>query len=103
MKTTATPAFLVALLCISCSKENSQQQLNASTQNNAVTPLQELPLNDLGKGTFYGYTGGLYPNGENSPSGTYADDLLAKSKSIVPLDILGHASSSATAKIVFIS
>jgi len=94
-------AFIV-MLFIACSKENSANKpLQASAITDARTVEQSVPLNDLGPGTFMGYPGGLYPGGANTPSGQYADDLLAASQSIVPLDKLGVPVS--TGKIVFIS
>jgi hypothetical protein len=45
----------------------------------------------------------LYPNGNNSPFGKYAEDLYSISQTIVPLDTFGRTSGSSEAKIVFLS
>lgn len=100
-------SVLIVLLLMACTKENNNNtQLQAPVQNNnaSIDPVAGLtPLDDLDTGTYKGYVGGLYPNGVNSPSGTYADDLLAVSNSIVPLDTFGNPSSKSNARILFIS
>jgi hypothetical protein len=99
-------ALLVALLFTACAKENTNTQLHAYNQSldKVYTPPDpKVPLNDLGTGTFGDSVGGLYPNGVNSPSGTYADDLYSISQTIVPLDTFGNPSRSPKAKIVFLS
>ena len=104
MKLKATCAF-VMLMFITCSKENvsNQQKSQSPGVANAVSALDtaKIPLNDLGTGTFMGSEGGLYPNGQNIPSGTYADDLFSISQSIIPIDSFGN--SSKNGRIVFIS
>src|SRR5712692_3083406 len=60
-----------------------------------------IPLPDLGKGTYKGEQGGLYPGGENVPPDAHAKAGLKVAKSIQPLDAEGH--SSADGKIVMIS
>ena len=105
MKTKITPGLLLLLIFIACSKENNtHNQVHSLQQSNIVyTDTAKLPLNDLGTGTFYGYTGGLYPGGSNTASGTYADDLLATCANMIPLDTFGNPSSKPIAKILFIS
>lgn len=98
----ATLAMLASLM--GCTKNDTvTQALTAgqSSQVTAVTDTAIIPLNDLGAGTFYGYTGGLYPGGANVPSGQYGYDLTRMSSSIVPLDTFGNPSP--TGRIVFIS
>ena len=94
---------LVALLCITCTKENNNGVLTANEGNNAIAsqPADAIPLNDLGANLFREYMGGLYPGGSNVASGNYAVDLLQISSSIAPLDTFGKA--SANGKITFIS
>ena len=96
-------SVLFVFFFITCSKENNLNKQQTSSVLSAAVALDtaKIPLNDLGAGTFMGYTGGLYPGGANTPSGQYATDLLEVSNSIVPIDKLGNASS--TGKIVFIS
>ena len=88
------------LLFITCSKETNNKIVTASEQTNAQPP-DVVPLNDLGKGLFRGYTGGLYPGGANKPPTQYALDLLNISNTIKPIDTFGN--SSANGKIAFIS
>jgi hypothetical protein len=95
---------IITLLFITCSKENSPNQELISSGNVLLAKLDtagDIPLNDLGTGTFRGYVGGLYPGGANIASGSYAFDLDRACKLIVPLDTFGNPSS--TGKIVFIS
>ena len=102
MITRNTTTFIV-LLFFSCSKENitQQRQLNSNDNSEAVAITTKIPLNDLGKGTYLGYVGGLYPGGVNTPPLKYAFDLMQISKTIVPVDTFGNASDNG--KIVFIS
>ncbi|MEO8711792.1 MAG: hypothetical protein ABI405_06685 [Parafilimonas sp.] len=92
---------LIALLFITCTKENNNRISDTNTSNLITQDDTPVPLNDLGTGTFMGYEGGLYPNGINVASGTYATDLLKKSRSIQPIDTFGN--QSASGQIVFIS
>jgi len=101
MRIIATISFL-ALFVIACSKESSFKT-HSSNQNNvfsAKTPAM-VPINDLGKGTFNGFTGGLYPNGLNSPTGIYAADLYKICHHITPLDTFGNPSTNG--KVLFVS
>jgi hypothetical protein len=96
--------FFCILLLINCSKENNSLQLhsNGITGNaTAVNTNIPIPLNDLGINTFNDSVGGLYPNGQNTPSGTYAANLLKACKNIVPIDTFGNTSNKG--KVVFIS
>jgi hypothetical protein len=45
-----------------------------------------VPLPDLGKGTYKGETGGLYPGGENTPPAAHRKAGLAASAKIAPID-----------------
>jgi hypothetical protein len=104
MKIKSTYALIV-LLFITCTKENNNTQFKTSVQNNVTDPVDSLltPLNDLGPGTFFDSVGGLYPGGLNSPSGTYANDLLALSQSIVPIDTFGIPNVGTKGQILFVS
>lgn len=104
MKTKATAA-LIALLFITCSKENNNDTNILTTQESSdviIDPVNT-PIDVIGTGTFRDSIGGSYPDGSNTASGDYAANLLAASKSIVPLDTLGNPSRTAKAKVVFIS
>lgn len=98
-------SFLIPLLFIACSKENNNVQLQSSDVNNSTLrkDTAKIPLNDLGKGKFLSYQGGLFPDGLNHPSNTgdYANDLLKICKNIEALDTFGNPSNKG--KIVFIS
>ncbi len=60
-----------------------------------------IPLPDLGKGTYEGEQGGLYPGGVNSPPPAHLRAGIALAKTIVPLDAEGRPSNDG--KIVLIS
>jgi hypothetical protein len=97
----------ITLLFFACTKENNKNvQLQSSNVSNSTAifdTVGNIPLNDLGKNTYHGYQGGLFPGGLNHPSNTgdYASDLLKTCKNIVPLDTFGNP--SANGKIVFLS
>jgi hypothetical protein len=93
--------FFIALF-FSCSKTD-KKSISAGSVDFAYTGSDtvNVPINDLATGTFRGYEGGLFPNGTNTPSGTYGRDLLSACKSVVPIDTFGLSSSSGS--IVFIS
>ncbi|MBS1745460.1 MAG: hypothetical protein JST21_04755 [Bacteroidetes bacterium] len=100
MKTISTYLF-IAFLIGSCSKEsNIKIQSNDFSSEVMNTTATLTPLNDLGKRKFKGYIGGLYPNGVNHPTGTYAQDLLKICKKLIPLDTLGNPSPQ-NGKIIF--
>jgi hypothetical protein len=60
-----------------------------------------IALPDLGKGTYQGEQGGLYPGGENTPPKAHLKAGLAMARRILPLDAEG--SQSKDGKIVLIS
>ncbi len=60
-----------------------------------------VPLTDLGKGTYKGEHGGLYPGGENVPPPDHLKAGLKISHQIVPLD--GEGRKSEDGKIVLLS
>lgn len=96
-----TASVFMALFIIACSKENNTSTLQTTALDEAVAADIPIPINDLGTGIFKGYVGGLYPGGANTPSGTYATDLLNISNTIVPLDSFGVPKTNG--KITFIS
>jgi hypothetical protein len=101
MKLLSALVFLILLL-FSCTKTNDRAlTAGATSQALKATDTAKIPINDLGTGTYMSYVGGLYPGGTNTPSGTYAKDLLNACKMVVPIDTFGNA--SATGNIVFIS
>lgn len=100
---TIIASFLISLFLIACTKESNNKIVSAYEQTNNVNdqPPGCIPLNDLGKGLYKGYMGGLYPGGVNKPPKEYAADLLMISKQIVPINKKGEPSE--TGYIVFIS
>lgn len=62
---------------------------------------QRVPLNDLGRGTYLGFEGGLYPGGSNEIPPDHRGAAVAVARSIVPLDAAGLPSASG--KIVVLS
>ncbi len=58
-------------------------------------------LNDLGTGTYLGFTGGLYPNSSNAPPARHDSVGLARARAIVPLD--GSGAPSPDGMIVLMS
>ncbi|MEP6682501.1 MAG: hypothetical protein ABJA35_04540 [Parafilimonas sp.] len=96
-------SILTALLFAACSKENNSSQSYSTDMSNSVTKpdTAKIPLDDLGKGTFMGYVGGLFPGGVNIPSGQYATDLLKACRNIQPIDSFGNPYKHG--RVVFIS
>lgn len=88
--------FFALLIFFSCQKEQAvTKQVNALTQQESVVAdTMLIPLIDMGSQTFRSYSGGLYPNGSNLPSGTYANDLHDFALSIAPLDSNGNINNT---------
>jgi hypothetical protein len=61
----------------------------------------KVPLIDMGSGTYKGFTGGLYPNGANTPPAAHVARAVAATRLIQPLNTAG--APSATGKYVLIS
>ncbi len=82
--------FLAFLFCAPTNADEKQ------------TSIGEIPLCDLGTGTFQGFTGGLYPNGSNiRPPDHEAAGLRIARNEVQPLNASGQASPGG--KIVMIS
>jgi len=97
--------ILVLAGFIACNKETGDS-INSNAVSEVSQPFADtarVPINDLGKGTYLGFTGGLYPGGTNKPPAGYAADLLAFASSIKPLNPAGVGDSSLKGKIGFIS
>lgn len=93
----------ILLFFFSCTKTDQTAAITAESESlfAKATDTFKIPINDLGTGTYMGSPGGLYPGSTNTPSGTYAKDLVNACKLVVPIDTFGNA--SATGKVVFIS
>ena len=91
------------IVLYSCEKTEDARINSAAITNNATafTDTVKIPITDLQTGTYFGFTGGLYPNGYNNPRGKYARDLNEFAGRIKPRDAAGKV--SATGKIGFIS
>jgi len=105
MKRTFLRLFLAFIMFADCTKPGSDFVHPESANNSSVILIDtaKIPINDLGTRTYFGFTGGLYPGGANSPSGQYARDLGNFARSILPLNASGVKDSSANGKIAFIS
>ena len=95
--------FFTLFALASCVKEPvTVNKLSTHTQQAATaTDTILIPLIDMGNSTYRGINGGLYPDGSNLPSGTYADDLLSFASAIQPLDANGVINNT-TGRIGFI-
>lgn len=60
-----------------------------------------VPVTELGKGTYKGEQGGLYPRGSNTPPKTHLDAGMRLARGIMPLDAEGRR--EAAGKIVLLS
>lgn len=103
MKIKAASVFIIFLF-ITCSKKNNKDQAITGSQNKAtiiIDTTNKIPLNDLGKHTYQGDTGGLYPHGKNNPTGTYASDLSKICSNMSPLDSFGNVDEHG--RVLFIS
>jgi hypothetical protein len=67
-----------------------------------LTSTGNVPLPDLGRGTYQGFMGGLYPDGSNVRPPMHDAAGLARASQILPLDALGQP-ALADGKIVLIS
>jgi len=73
----------------------------ASASNCAGTSVGFTPLSDLGRGTYHGYQGGLYPGGSNSDPSAHRSIGTNYASQVTPLDTNGVGTP--TGKIVFLS
>src|SRR5450755_1255889 len=69
----------------------------------SLTSTGNIPLNDLGRGSYQGFTAGLYPAGSDMPPAAHAAAALAiATDQVKPLDALGNPDST-NGRIVMIS
>lgn len=76
-----------------------QPTIGLGCSNTPTAPLISLP--ELGKGTYLGSQGGLYPNGENEPPPEWAQAGLSAASEVLPRDASGNLSENG--KIVLLS
>ncbi|MBC8046766.1 MAG: SGNH/GDSL hydrolase family protein [Fimbriimonadaceae bacterium] len=60
------------------------------------------PLDELGKGTYEGFVGGLYPNGSNEMPAAFYNDAVVMANSVEPLDASGKISEAGKIGLVTI-
>ena len=91
---------MLALVMLSaffaCEKNNTNSISSAPVNSNSIqfNDTIKVPITDLGTGTYYGFTGGLYPGGVNTPSGRYAKDLRRFALLIMPRNGTGQIDSA---------
>ena len=84
--------------------QQQPQQQNFAEYAKAHPPREStglVPLPDLGKGTYQGEQGGLYPDGQNTPPAAHLKAGRALTRAIAPLDAEGRKAESG--KIVLLS
>nr|MBP7399432.1 hypothetical protein [Chitinophagales bacterium] len=69
-------------------------------QSTDVSTLE--PINELGKGEYKGYTGGLYPNGSNTMPSAFYTDAIAAASAVQPLDSKGNPSANGKVGLISI-
>src|SRR5437867_857694 len=79
MRTKSASIFFAILTSVS-----AQAQGGGSTGN--------IPINDLGAGTYMGFQGGLYPGGQNAPPAGHAAAAQLMAGQIVSRDASGNPS-----------
>ena len=104
MKAIFLSVILLFIVSTGCDKQGADALRSDGVNTNLLlaTDTLRIPINDLGTGTYYGYMGGLYPGGKNSPSGQYKKDLKLFANSIKPLSGNGTVDSG-VGKICFVS
>ncbi len=55
-----------------------------SAPNCDITSVGDVPLKDLGEGSYQGFQGGLYPRGVNAPAGAYLKQGKLMARAVVP-------------------
>jgi hypothetical protein len=101
MKNKIAFSFILIASFLACEKESINSNQGSYVNNVVTEDTAKVPINDLGSGTYLGFTGGLYPNGSNTPSGQYQEDLQKFCSDIQPRDNNGRKTS--TGFIGFIS
>ena len=90
------PLFLILCfgIIVSCNKSNLEEfSISSQTDHAVLSDTAKIALIDMGNRTYLGYTGYLYPNLSNVPTGHYANDLHDFATSIVPLDASGNVNT----------
>ncbi|MBI3664602.1 MAG: hypothetical protein HY234_16315 [Acidobacteria bacterium] len=92
---------LLALLCAGCGGGITSAPPPPPPPPPGGGPFSAQPINDLGAGTYLGFTGGLYPNGSNAVPAAHNSAGLARANAVQSLDTSGNPSP--TGKIVLLS
>jgi hypothetical protein len=87
---TALAATLAALMLVAAASAGPQ----AGTADCTRTSTGYTPLPDLGKNTYRGHRGGLYPNGGNKPPAAYLKSGLAAATRVEPRAADGRPAAS---------
>ncbi|HYJ64192.1 MAG TPA: hypothetical protein VEV62_10645, partial [Parafilimonas sp.] len=76
MKKISHFVYLLFFIVCACSKIDDGV-VSTGIRSNGVkfTDTVKVPITDLGTGTYFGFTGGLYPGGINNPTLQYKKDL----------------------------
>jgi hypothetical protein len=85
--------------CLTAVLVTAASVLPAQNCNN--TSIGQVPLIDLGTGTYQGFTGGLYPNGQNAPPPAHLARGINARSLVVPRDAAGLPAASG--RIVLLS
>ncbi len=91
-------AVALGLMGVGCGGGESS---SAPPAGGGSPPAQMVPLDDLGSGTYLGFTGGLYPNGSDAVPAMHSAAGIVRANAVQPLDGNGRPSSSG--KIVLLS
>jgi hypothetical protein len=104
MKIKSLIVLSLTIVLAACNKQNTNSRTSAAVNTNAIqfTDTVKIPITDLAKRTYLGFTGGLYPGGINRPTGAYKRDLQKFAGLIKPLNKIG-ISDSVVGRICFIS
>lgn len=94
--------IVLLAVAVACNRDRSTNpDLGGNQPPTPGSDTTKVPLNDLGTGTYRGFQGGLYPNGNNAPPSAHLAIGLARTKNISPLDASG--TRRANGKIVLLS
>lgn len=97
----ATLLLALCLLSSTCGGGGGTTLAPPPSASGSSPPVTRVALNDLGTGTYLGFTGGLYPSGSNAVPAQHNTVGLARANAVQPLDTNGNPSP--TGKVVLLS